>query len=51
MSLEPARRVVADLGAADLANLYAQAEAQLVLFEVGETPDNFRRSRSRSTTA
>jgi hypothetical protein len=41
MPLARARQVVADLGATDLANLYAQAEAQLVLFEVGETPDNF----------
>src|SRR5262245_4893413 len=41
MPILRARQVVADLGASDLANLYAEAEAQLVLLEVGETPDNF----------
>ena len=41
MPVERARLVLKRLEAADLTSLYAQAEAQLVLHEVGETPENF----------
>lgn len=41
MPVERARQVLKRLEAVELESLYAQAEAQLVLHEVGETPENF----------
>lgn len=38
-----ARQILHDLNAPDLTTLFAQAEAQLVLLEVGETAQNFPR--------